>query len=192
MSFWLVDRYLPGLAVSATWMPFWTLALWLLHRNLKRHITRTTDRQTATLTGSAPETTGGAPMSTPVPDPGQPAPHRHVPHPRDLLAGPGGELRKANDWAAFRLAAIYGAAITIWLFALYTFTGAIFTAQQPTLLYWSNGAQLVFCPLMVYVGNRLGKGQQAKADADHEALGHIANTVDKILGSVGAGKDAAQ
>ena len=125
-------------------------------------------------------------------DPGQPAPHRHVPHPRDLLAGPGGELRKANDWAAFRLAAIYGAAITIWLFALYTFTGAIFTAQQPTLLYWSNGAQLVFCPLMVYVGNRLGKGQQAKADADHEALGHIANTVDKILGSVGAGKDAAQ
>lgn len=118
-----------------------------------------------------------------------PAPHPHVRHPRELLRREGGALRTANDWAAFRLAAIYGAAITIWLFAAYTFLGAVFTAQQPTLLYWSNGAQLVFCPLMVYVGNRLGKGQQAKADADHEALSHIANAADKILGAVGGGKD---
>lgn len=116
-------------------------------------------------------------------------PNPHVPHPRDLLKREAGAARKVNDWAAFRLAAIYGAALTIWLFAAYTFLGAVFTRQQPTLLYWSNGAQLVFCPLMVYVGNRLGKGQQAKADADHAALGHIANTVDDIKAAVTAGKD---
>jgi hypothetical protein len=50
VGFWLVDRYAPGLAVSATWMPFRTVALYLLHLSLKGHITRTADRQTATLT----------------------------------------------------------------------------------------------------------------------------------------------
>lgn len=118
--------------------------------------------------------------------------HPHVPHPRDLihkqpglLTAPGPRsgtrlLVKVNDWAALRLAAFYGAAVTIWLFALYSVLGAVFTKEQVTLLFWSNAAQLVFCPLMVYVGNLLGKGQQAKADADHQAQTHIAATVDEI------------
>ena len=112
--------------------------------------------------------------------------HPHVPHPRDLLSAEGRLARKLNDAAAFRLAAFYGAAITIWLFACYSVLGAVFSSEQVTLLYWSNAAQLVFCPLMVYVGNQLGKGQAAKADADHQALTHIAETVDKLAN--GAGK----
>lgn len=113
--------------------------------------------------------------------------HPRVPHPRDLAAREGRFLRRVNDSAAFRLAAFYGAAATIWLFACYSILGAVFTGEQVTLLYWSNAAQLVFCPLMVYVGNQLGSGQQAKADADHQALTHIATVVDKIDQRTGGG-----
>lgn len=106
--------------------------------------------------------------------------HSSVKHPSELLAKPARGIVKVNDFAAFKLAALYGAAVTIWLFACYSILGAVFAKEQVTLLYWSNAAQLVFCPLMVYVGNKLGKSQQAKADADHEALTHIATTVDEI------------
>lgn len=113
--------------------------------------------------------------------------HPNVVHPRDLAAAQGRFIKKVNDHAALRLAAFYGAAVTIWLFAAYSMLGAVFVSQQPTMLYWSNAAQLIFCPLMVYVGNLLGKGQSAKADADHLALTHIATTVDAILGKTDAG-----
>lgn len=105
--------------------------------------------------------------------------HPKVPHPREILAGEGRVMRKFNDLAAFKLAAFYGAAITIWLFALYSVMGAVFPAEQVTMLYWSNAAQLVFCPLMVYVGNKLDKAQKAKEDADHLALTHLAQTADE-------------
>ena len=52
------------------------------------------------------------------------------------------------------------------------------------MLTWSNGVQLVFCAVMTFVGNQLGKRQEAKADADHEALTHIATTVDEIKTAV--------
>lgn len=55
MTAWFVDRALPGIVASALWMPVWTLALWLSHRKLRKHITRTADRQTAELSGK-PET----------------------------------------------------------------------------------------------------------------------------------------
>lgn len=110
--------------------------------------------------------------------------HPEVPHPDTLLTREKQFIVKLNDKAAFRLAAFYGAAITIWLFALYSLMGAVFAKEQPTMLYWSNAAQLVFCPLMVYVGNKLGASQQAKADADHQALTHIATTGDSILAAL--------
>ena len=102
-----------------------------------------------------------------------PPQHHAVVHPGALAKG-------ANNWAAVRLAALYGAAATIWLFAAYSVLGAVFVSHQVTLLYWSNAAQLVFCPLMTYVGNQLGKQQAAKADADHASLTHIATVVDRI------------
>lgn len=106
--------------------------------------------------------------------------HEAVPHPDSFIKNGKKTIRHANDWAALKLAAFYGAAVTIWLFALYTLLGAVFTKQQPTLLYWSNGAQLVFCPLMVYVGNLISKQANAKKEADHIALTHLANTGDEI------------
>lgn len=107
--------------------------------------------------------------------------HEQVPHPSELTRREAAnKLAAINNWAALKLAACYGAAVTIWLFMLYSLLGAIFSREQVELLYWSSGAQLVFCPLMVYVGNVLGKDAKAKADADHQALTHIATTVDEI------------
>lgn len=112
--------------------------------------------------------------------------HPAVDHPDSLLKDGKRNIRKANDFAALKLAAFYGAALTIWLFALYTMLGAIFVKEQPTLLYWSNGAQLIFCPLMVYVGNLISKKADAKKESDHKALTHIANVLDMVADHVTA------
>jgi hypothetical protein len=107
--------------------------------------------------------------------------HEKVRHPSELVKRPARGAKKVNDWAALRLAGVYGAAATIWAFAAYSLFGAaVSNSTQNHMLYWSNAAQLVFCPLMVYVGNLIGRGQQAKADADHEALTHIATTMDEV------------
>lgn len=107
--------------------------------------------------------------------------HYRVKHPAELLGSPVRGVRKANNWAAFRLAAIYGSAVTIWMFTLYSILGGLAKGNaQVALLTWSNGVQLVFCAVMTFVGNQLTKSQGAKADADHEALTHIATTVDAI------------
>lgn len=83
-------------------------------------------------------------------------------------------LKKVNDWAAFKLAAIYGAAITIWIFAVYSLLGALVSNEtQNHMLYWSNAAQLVFCPLMVYVGNQINKSHKENSKqikANHEEV----------------------
>lgn len=115
--------------------------------------------------------------------------HPAVDHPDSLLKDGERKIKTVNDFAALKLAAFYGAALTIWLFALYTMLGAIFVKEQPTLLYWSNGAQLVFCPLMVYVGNLISKKADAKKESDHKALTHIANVVDFIADHVAADCD---
>lgn len=92
------------------------------------------------------------------------------------------KIVRLNNWAALRLMAIYGAAITIWVFALYSLLGALVSpTTQNTMLFWSNAAQLVFCPLSIYVGNLVLKNHKqqaakqdelhAKVDAIHTHLG---------------------
>jgi hypothetical protein len=91
-------------------------------------------------------------------------------------------LIKLNDKAALGLMAVYGMAITIWLFALYSLLGAfVSNSVQNNMLYWSNAAQLVFCPLSIYVGKLVLKSHKeihrktdensAKLDAIHKHLG---------------------
>ena len=78
-------------------------------------------------------------------------------------------ISNLNDAAAFKLMALYGTALTIWLFALYSLTGALVTNDtQAHMLYWSNAAQLVFCPLSIYVGNKI-MADQKKIHAKHDA-----------------------
>jgi len=85
------------------------------------------------------------------------------------------KIVKLNDWAALKLMAVYGAAITIWLFALYSLLGAVVSnSTQNHMLYWSNAAQLVFCPLSIYVGTKLlktHKDTNDKITAIHKHLG---------------------
>lgn len=113
-----------------------------------------------------------------------PPPHPQVPHPADLLATEAvtawQKLIKGNEWLAFKVAAIYGAALTIWLMLGYTLLGAAEPHMLTTLLYWSNGVQLCFCGVMTFVGNKLSKQSAAKADADHQAQSHVATVVDDI------------
>ena len=81
---------------------------------------------------------------------------------------------KLNERMALKLMALYGMAITIWLFALYSLTGAVVSSStQNHMLYWSNAAQLVFCPLSIYVGNTILKHNKAQADKADEMHEHI-------------------
>jgi hypothetical protein len=125
-----------------------------------------------------------------------PRPHEHVPHPREFLKRESGAARRLNRAAAFKVAAFYGSAAAIWIFAVYSMLGAVVSnGTQNHMLYWSNGVQLVFCAVMTFVGNQLGKSQNAKADADHQALTSIHNTVDEIraaLAKIAAGKDGTR
>lgn len=119
--------------------------------------------------------------------------HPHVPHPRELLATEKRLLGRVSNAAAFRLAAVYGAAATVWVFTLYSVLSGLAKGNaQVTLLTWSNGVQLVFCAVMTFVGNQLGRASEAKASADHEALTHIAETVDKIAGRGTDGNDHSE
>ena len=60
MGAWFVSKVLPGLTVSAIWMPAWTAVVWASHRRLRRHITKVADQQTAKLSGRNPKPPGGA------------------------------------------------------------------------------------------------------------------------------------
>ena len=57
MSFWIVDRCLPGLVTSAVW----AAVLWISHRKLWRRIEKLIAEQTAELSARRdPQTPGGA------------------------------------------------------------------------------------------------------------------------------------
>lgn len=77
------------------------------------------------------------------------------------------KIVEANDWAALKLMAFYGLAVTIWLFAVYSLLGAVVSSDtQSHMLYWSNAAQLVFCPLSIYVGKKI----MNKSESHHQEL----------------------
>jgi hypothetical protein len=84
-------------------------------------------------------------------------------------------LKSFNDTAALKLFTFYGAALTIWLFALYSFLGAFVSNDTLNhMLYWSNAAQLIFCPLSLYAVNLLHTQQKVTHDgvkAIHKHLG---------------------
>lgn len=80
-------------------------------------------------------------------------------------------LKAASDRAALALAALYGSALTIWAFTAYSLLGAVVTPDaRDVLLYWGSAAQLVYCPLAVYVAKLVldrQKTTHAKVDDLH-------------------------
>ena len=89
---------------------------------------------------------------------------------------------RANDWAATHLAVVFGLCWTVWVF----FTGPLVAyflppAIQAKIFFFSSGwIQLFALPLMVYVGNKLQRSSDAQSEAMHQALTHIAVTLDEV------------
>jgi hypothetical protein len=213
LSYWIVGRWLPGIAVSATWMPFWALALFLVHRSLKGHITRTTDRQTATLTGSP-----GALSPAPDPTPMEARPmtlFEHVPHPHILQRKKDGPVTVAgqlplkhksryvrvNARIAVAITAAVGSMTCAWIFCLLAIAG-LPTALKPGnigFLFWFSSDLLQLTLLSVII---VGQNLQAAAsdkraeqtyldgEASLQGLGqqaqHLAAQDDKILAILAA------
>jgi hypothetical protein len=71
-------------------------------------------------------------------------------------------LSQASDWAATRLALIFGFNLTIWVFFTVPLLAELFpvTVQAKVFYYASGWVQLFALPLMVYVSNKI----QASSD----------------------------
>ncbi len=113
--------------------------------------------------------------------------HPNVKHPRDMAAPLSTRAAKLNNWVTDHLALALGsvigmyAALTIPLIAL-----PIPAFSKIVIIISSNWVQLwgLFC--LQRSANRADATRRLKEDADHEALTHIANTVDRIGVKVGA------
>lgn len=82
--------------------------------------------------------------------------------------------KRITDLLATKLSAIYGNPIMIWASIIFTIIGAFVTDEVLNkMLYWSNGAQLIFCFVSVYVALlsvQSHKKHAEKLDAIHKAL----------------------
>lgn len=110
--------------------------------------------------------------------------HPRVTHPSKFL----GAERKWNDIAANWVARIFGSPWCIWLFLITPLVVLLAPrAWKDAVFYLASGwIQLFALPLLTYVGNKAEALRGAKAQADHEALTHIAEAVDAALSEVTA------
>jgi hypothetical protein len=118
--------------------------------------------------------------------------HPAVDHPRSRLAPQGGW----NDFAARHLVALFGTVWTVWLFVAYPLLALLFPhSVQNVVFFISSGwIQLWALPLLNYTQNRADELRAAKADTDHQALTHVAVTLDQVadlVSSLHARMDAA-
>jgi hypothetical protein len=107
--------------------------------------------------------------------------HPHVPHPRQLLGKERTTLGRVNDRVTDHLALSLGSVAGMYL----ALVVPLVAFGVPPLLkilglissYW---VQLWALFVLQRSANRADVKRDAKADADHEALSHIAATVDGI------------
>ena len=105
--------------------------------------------------------------------------HPRVPHPRDLQ--PARRMNWLNQWATDHLTLALGSVTGMWL----SFVIPLLAFEIPRLLqivglvssYW---IQLWALFVLQRSANQADIKRAAKADADHEALTHIANAVDQL------------
>lgn len=80
------------------------------------------------------------------------------------------KLKSINDWGATHLSKIYANPLLIWACVVFTLWGAfVDTTTLGKMTYWSNGVQLIFCPLSVYL-SVLSLKKHAEAKERHETL----------------------
>lgn len=116
--------------------------------------------------------------------------HPSVPHPRDLTRP--ARLSRASDWLTRHLALSLGSVTGMWA----ALTVPLVAFGVPPLLkvlglvssYW---IQLWALFVLQRSANAADAKREAKADADHAALSHIAVTTDRVLAVLQrtAGKD---
>lgn len=120
--------------------------------------------------------------------------HEHLIHPHIHARGEHGAATVAKAVADhpslnMRLAAWgtrkFGSMPAFYLFVIYGALGAVFTAHQATLLYWSNWVQLWSLPLLMVGGivlglahDRLAKQQFDDVEAILHGLGEQAKHLD--------------
>lgn len=119
--------------------------------------------------------------------------HPAVRHPRTLLSPPGGW----NDWLAQHLVGVFGTVWTVWIFVVYPLLALLFPhSVQNVVFFISSGwIQLWALPLLNYTQNRADALRAAKADTDHQALTHVATTLDEVaqlVSSLHARQDALE
>lgn len=107
--------------------------------------------------------------------------YRHTPHPHVAARTGQGPITVSvgrltlNDRIAARCTVIFGTMGMTYAFVVYGALGALFTAQQATLLYWSNWIQLWSLPLLMVGSLVLGRAadrRNQQAFNDTEALLH--------------------
>lgn len=207
MSFWPVDRALPGVFSGA----LMALAVALSHVLLHRHITRTADRQTAALTGSAPVKTSTEEEEATMaesPSPQHRSLYSHIPHPHlkhRAEQGPvtvaGAKAGKSavarfNTRAAVLVTRTVGTMYCAYLFAVIAFYGlpTAIKGGPSALVLWvsSEFLQLVLLPIIIVgsavlaeVTDRLAKRQfddiELLVHENGELAAHLAAQDDKIL-----------
>jgi hypothetical protein len=107
--------------------------------------------------------------------------HPHVKHPRDLAHPPSGLVGRLNDWVTDHLAVALGSVVGLYLALIIPLMALPIPAfSKIVIIISSNWIQLwgLFC--LQRSANRTDVKRMLKADADHEALTHIANVVDQI------------
>jgi hypothetical protein len=111
--------------------------------------------------------------------------HPHVKHPRKSADAPTTMLEKINNWVTEHLALALGSMIGIYLaFIIPLMALGIPLLFKLCVLIFSSWIQSwgLFC--LQRSANRADVRRAAKEDADHEALTHIANIVDRIEAKV--------
>lgn len=119
--------------------------------------------------------------------------HPAVTHPASLVEPPGG----VNDWLAQHLVAVFGTVWTVWIFIVYPLLALLFPHSVQNIVFFisSGWVQLWALPLLNYTQNRADALRSAKADVDHQALTHVATTLDEataLISSLHARLDAME
>ena len=105
--------------------------------------------------------------------------HPRVKHPNELTEFR--DISKFNDWVTDHLALALGSVMGMWLALIVPLIALPIPAfAKIVVIISSNWIQLwgLFC--LQRSANIADARRQAKADADHEAMTHIALTVDRI------------
>jgi hypothetical protein len=165
LTAWFVDRMLPGLATSV----LVSIVVWLSHARTRRHITRVTNRQTATLTAGCSCNYGTEEEATMAEVPAPAPPHRslysHVPHPHlkhraeqgpaTIAAGQAGKstVARFNTRAAVLVSRAVGTMYCAYAFCVLAFYGlpAGLHAGAAGFVQWASSQfiQLVLLPIIL-------------------------------------------